>query len=134
MTSGGGLRLNPMTTQPSPADVAIAYIEAFGRGDMTTAATYLADDVVFESPRVRLEGRSAVVEAVSTFAQAVQSVTILATFGDPARALVMYDMHTGPFGPLRATDLLVVTAGKITSDTLVFDTHPIHEFEAAHPS
>ena len=46
--------------------------------------------------------------------------------------MIMYDMTTGPVGTLRAAEYLVVRDGKITSDTLVFDTHEVRK--AQRPS
>jgi hypothetical protein len=59
------------------------------------------------------------------FAQAVTGVSVLAVVGDDERAMVMYDMATGPFGTLRAVDHVVVRDGRIVSDTLVFDTYEV---------
>src|SRR6266540_1075988 len=108
-----------------PTEIAVAYLNAFGRQDMTTAARYIADDITFESPRVTLTGAEPYLTAVGEFAQAVASVEIIAAFGDEQRALVLYDMKTGPFGTIRAANYFQVTNGKITSDVLVFDTKPL---------
>lgn len=106
--------------------VAVALVEAFGKHDMATVARLLADDVVFESPRVRITGAEAVLEAMGEFARAVTGTTVIDAFGDDERAMVMYDVETGPFGTLRAVDHLVVRDGRITSDVLVFDTGALH--------
>lgn len=120
-----------MTEYPIPVDVAVAYIEAFGSRDMTTAARYVAEDIVFESPRTRIAGAEPYLEAVGRFAQAVTGVDIIAVFGDDERAMIMYDMKTGPFGTLRAADYFVIRDSKIESDMLVFDTHEVRKAEAA---
>jgi hypothetical protein len=111
----------------TPAAVASAFVEAFGRGDMTAVAGLLADDVAFESPRVALTGAGPVLAAMGEFAQVVTGVSVLAVVGDEERAMVMYDMATGPFGTLRAVDNLVVRDGRIVSDTLVFDTYEVRK-------
>jgi len=112
-----------MTHQP--VDIAVAYLEAFGRQDMTAAARFIAEDITFESPRVTLTGVEPYLAAVGEFAKAVTSVEIIAAFGDGDRALVLYDMKTGPFGTIRAADYFVVRDGKIISEVLVFDTKPL---------
>jgi hypothetical protein len=123
-------RLSPRT----PRDVAVSFIEAFGRGDRATLAGLLADDVTFESPRVRLAGAAAAVEAISGFADVVTGVTIHAALGDEEQAMISYDMAT-PFGTLRAVDHLVVRDGRITSDVLVFDTYEVRRAtESASPA
>lgn len=114
-----------MTTHPVPADVAVAFVEAFGRGDMAAVAGHLDEHVVFDSPQVHIAGAPAVVDAIGQFAQAVDDVTIVAVLGDDDQAMIMYDLVTGPFGTLRAADRLVVRAGRIVSDQLVFDTHEV---------
>lgn len=114
-----------MPDQHTPAEIAVAFIEAFGRGDMDGVAARLAEDVVFTSPQVRLAGAGAVLAAVGEFARAVDGVDIVAVVGDGEQAMIMYDMRTVPFGTLRAVDRLVVSGGRITSDTLVFDTYEV---------
>jgi SnoaL-like domain len=94
---------------------------------MAAVAGLLADDVAFESPRVALSGAGPVLEAMGQFAQAVTGVSVLAVVGDDERAMIMYDMQTRPFGTLRAVDHLVVRDGRITSDTLVFDTYEVRK-------
>ena len=102
--------------------MAVRFIEAFGRRDLTVLAGCLADEVVFESPRVRLTGRDEVVAAVGEFAGLVEAVTIAGAYGDGQGAVVVYEMVTGPFGTIRAVDHVIVVDGKITKDTLIFDT------------
>lgn len=117
LTGGSGER--------AAVQAAVAFVEAFGRRDMAAVSGALAEDVVFESPRTRITGAAAVAAAISEFAQAVTGVTVIDAFGDHERAVVMYDMHTGPFGTLRAVDRVLVRDGKIVSDSLVFDTRAL---------
>ena len=112
-----------MSEHRTPADMASAFVEAFGRGDMAV----VADDVTFQSPRVALTGAEPVLAAMGEFAQVVAGVSVLAVVGDDERAMIMYDMATGPFGTLRAVDHLVVRDGRIVSDTLVFDTYEVRK-------
>ncbi|WP_227980012.1 nuclear transport factor 2 family protein [Nocardia spumae] len=102
--------------------VAVAFIEAIGRRDLTAVTALLHDDVVFDSPRVHLIGASAVAATIAEFAGAVTGVEIIDAFGDDERALVVYDMHTDPFGTVRTVDHLTVHGGRIAADTVVFDT------------
>ncbi|GAB3752115.1 nuclear transport factor 2 family protein [Microlunatus parietis] len=117
-------------TEHSPATAtAVAFIEAFAAKDLTKLAGYCADDIVFESPRVKITGAPDVAEAMGQFAQAVASIDIIAAYGDDEHAVIMYDMQTGPFGTIRAADHFVVRDGKIISDQLVFDTYELRRFE-----
>jgi hypothetical protein len=108
-----------------PIEAALAYLEAFAKQDLTTAAQYVADDIEFVSPRVHLHGASDYLAAVGEFAQAVTGLDVIAAMADGDEVLVMYDMHTGPFGTIRAADHFTVQAGRITKDLLVFDTAPL---------
>jgi hypothetical protein len=119
---------------PTPREVAVSFIEAFGRGDRAALASLLADDVTFESPQVRLTGATAVVEAISRFADLVTGVTIHAVLGNEEQAMITYDMATKPFGTLRAVDHLVVRDGRIVSDVLVFDTYEVRRATEAQAS
>jgi hypothetical protein len=114
-----------MTERRTPAEIAVLFLEAFARKDVDTLTSLLADDIVFESPQVRLTGAPAVADAIGGFAQVVTGVEIMGVVGDEERAMIMYDMHTGPFGTLKAVDHLEVRDGRIISDTLVFDTYPV---------
>lgn len=114
----------------SPVEVAVAYIEAFGQGDMATAAQYVAEDIVFQSPMTRITGSEPYLAAVGEFARAVIGVDIVAAIGDAESAMVMYDMRTGPFGTVPAADHFVVRDGRITSNRLVLDTYDLRSGRA----
>ena len=114
-----------MTADPTPVDIAMAFLQAWSRRDLPALAGYLAEDVVFESPMVRLTGSGPFIEAADQFAQVVTGINVIAAFGDGDRAMVMYDMETGPFGTLRAVEQLDVKQGRITHDRLVFDTYEV---------
>ncbi|PZG44217.1 hypothetical protein C1I98_17440 [Spongiactinospora gelatinilytica] len=114
-----------MSAHRNPAEIAVEFIEAFGRRDLTTMSDLVAPNIVFESPRGTIEGAPAVLEAIGQFAGAVVDVKILSVLGGAEEAMIMYDMVTGPFGTLRAADHLLVRDGRITTDRLVFDTHEL---------
>jgi SnoaL-like domain len=115
----------------TPVDVAIAFTEAWTSHDMTTAAGYVATDVVFEGPMTQNAGIDGFMDGLSRFAQTVTGLEMLTAVGTDERAMIMYDLITGPFGRLRAAEELVVSDGKITRDTLVFDTHPVRTAQKA---
>lgn len=112
-----------MNEHSTPAAIARVFTEAWTSHDMETAATYLADDVVFDGPITHTKGKQAYIEALSRFAGAVTGVTILAAFGDETQAIIMYDLATGPFGTLPSAELLTFRDGKIAADRLIFDTY-----------
>jgi hypothetical protein len=121
------MRRQFMPEHLTPVNVAIAFTEAWTSHDMTTAASYVGEDVVFEGPMSQAAGAEAFIDGLSRFAQMVKGLKVIAALGDEERAIIMYDLATGPFGRLRAAEDLVIRDGKITGDTLVFDTHPIRE-------
>lgn len=124
----------PSTPNPSPATPAVmarAYTAAWTRHDMDTAASYLADDVTFDSPTSHSDGKEAYMQGLSTFARVVTGVTILAAFGDETQALIMYDLATVPFGSMTSAELLTFREGKIVADVLTFDTFPMRGGAAA---
>jgi hypothetical protein len=41
--------------------------------------------------------------------------------------MVMYDLTTEPFGLIRAAEAFVVAGGKISRNTLVFDTYKVRK-------
>lgn len=112
-----------MNEHSTPTAIAGVFTEAWTSHDMETAATYLADDVVFDGPITHTKGKQAYIEALSRFAGAVTGVTILAAFGDETQAIIMYDLATGPFGTLPSAELLTFRDGKIAADRLIFDTY-----------
>lgn len=101
---------------------ALAFLSAWAEGDTEVAGRYLAQDVTFESPRASLTGRASVLAAMAEFAAAVRSIDVLAATAEKDTAIVMYDMHTEPFGTIRAAECCTVVDGLVTSDRLVFDT------------
>lgn len=98
------------------------FLDAFAARDRQALRAVLHDDIVFVSPRVRVEGAEAVADAMLEFAALVESVDVKAVTLDGDRALVTYDMVTGPFGVIRAADALDLRDGRIVRDLLVFDT------------
>lgn len=111
-----------MSLSTTPREVATAFVKAFASRRMEDAAEWVADEVAFTSPRVQIRGRDAYLAAVGEFSGVVTGLDLLETFGDESRAMLVYDMHTVPFGVIRAADLYVVRDGLIVRNDLLFDT------------
>jgi limonene-1,2-epoxide hydrolase len=103
-------------------EVARAFEAAWQAKDLDKARTYLADDVVFDSPfghETTAEG------AISQYAGFAQTVTApaheIAAFGDDTNALLMSEVPTSVFGQVVSAAHYTVREGKITSDRIVYD-------------
>lgn len=112
-----------MSEQLITATLARAFTEAWTSHDMDTAASYLADDVVFDGPMNHTTGKQAYVEGLSRFASVVTGLTIIAALGDDTQALILYDLATAR-GTQTYAEHLSFRDGKIATDRLIFDTYP----------
>lgn len=101
------------------------FLSAWAASDVERFAALLHDDIIFESPMVALQGREQVAAAMADFSQAVDGIDVIASAADGDSVLVMYDMHTGPFGTIRAAERYRFEDDRIVSDQLVFDTAPM---------
>jgi ketosteroid isomerase-like protein len=101
------------------------FLAAWAAADVERFTGLLDENVSFDSPTASLQGRTAVAAAMADFAQVVTGVDNITAAADGDSVLVMYDMHTGPFGTIRAAEHYRVRDGRIVSDRLVFDTAPL---------
>src|SRR5258708_11203153 len=121
-----------VTGQPTPAAAALAFTKAWTSHDRATAAAYVAEDVAFEGPMTQTTGAKSYVEGLSRFARTVTGMRMIAALGDDERAMIMYEVQTGPAGALRAAEHFVIRDGLIKSDMLVFDTHKLRPPQSGH--
>jgi limonene-1,2-epoxide hydrolase len=117
-----GMSANTTGDPAGPAYVVACFLGAFARHDMQEAARYVSEDVVFESPRVKVAGAADYLAAIGEFANIVDKIEIDLLLTDQEHAIALYDMHTASFGVIRAADTYHVTGGKITANRLLFDT------------
>jgi ketosteroid isomerase-like protein len=104
-----------VTEQSAPAAaLARAFTKAWTGHDMTTAATYVAEDATFDSPAFRLVGKQAYLDALDAFARTVTDARIRAVFGDESQALIMYEATVGGH-ILTCTELLTFRDGKVVT-------------------
>lgn len=108
-----------------PLDVALAFTKAWTSHDLDRAAQYLADEVIFDGPLQQSTGKTPYLEGLKKLSEAVERVEILAAFGDDEKALLMYDLYTGPFGKLTCAKCLEIREGRIERDTLAFDSYRV---------
>jgi hypothetical protein len=108
-----------------PVDVAVAFTRAWTSQDLDLAATFVAEDAVFDGPMGHMNGAKAYVGGLTGLSKEVIGLNIIAAFGDEERALLMYDLMTKSYGTLRCAKLLMVKDGKILDDKLTFDSYLI---------
>jgi hypothetical protein len=106
--------------------LARVFTSAWTSHGLDTAAAYLADDVIFDGPINHTIGKTAYVQGLAAFARTVTGASIVATFGDDSRALIMYDVSV-PFGILTCAELFTFRDGKIQADRLTFDTFNVRQ-------
>ena len=117
------------TEATSPAlRTALGYYQAWTSHDIDKAMSYIADDIICDTPAGRLEGAEAYRGFMAPFVQIVTGAEMIAAFGDDETALVMYDTQTVPVKSAPGAECVTVKNGKITYSRFVFDRAP---FEAA---
>ena len=115
-----------MTDTTSPAlRTWLAYYQAWTNHDLDTAMSYIADDIVCDTPAGRLEGAEAYRGLQGPFLQILTGSKMIAAFGDDETALVMYDTETGPVKSAPGAEWVTVKHGKITYSRNVFDSAPV---------
>jgi hypothetical protein len=109
-----------------------AYNDAWLGGDLAKAATYLAEDVTFDSPNQHERSREAFMAVLTRFAPRVTGpMAIISEFADDEQVLMLYDLPIGPLGLVRCCDHFVIKGGKIQANHLLFDTAPFRQAQAA---
>lgn len=114
---------------PSPAlQIALAYHQAWTSGDLDTAMTHLADDLVCLAPAGRMDGAAAFRGFMAPFVQGLVGANLVACFGDETTAALFYDTRTRLVADAPGAECLTVEGGKITQLRIIFDRLP---FDAA---
>ena len=114
-----------------PLDVAIALTKAWTSRDMTTAARYVDENVVFDGPMQQSKGAKPYLDGLTRLGNEVTDLQLIAAFGDDEQALLMYDLVTTSYGTLTCAKYLLVKDGKVRHDKLTFDSNKIRSAKAA---
>lgn len=118
-----------MTENISTAlDTALAYYQAWTSHDFEQAMSYIAEDIVCDTPSGPVRGAIAFRAFMGPFASIVTNSRLIAAFGDNTTALLMYDTQTVPVKDAPGAECLTVQHAKITHIQIVFDRVP---FDAA---
>ena len=109
----------------------MAYYQAWTSKDMDTAMSFLAADVVCETPAGRVEGVAAYRQFLSPFAQMLITTELFAAFGDDTTAVLVYDTQTPPVASGPGAECLTVRNDKIVHNRFIFDRLPFELGRAA---
>ncbi len=98
------------------------YHNAWTSRDFDAARHCLAEDLRTDVPLNTYPTREDFVHALTTFGSLVREVDLLAEFSEGDQALLLYDMHTDPFGTIRIAEQFTVADGLIRRIRHVHDT------------
>ena len=121
-----------MTKQTGTAlETALAYHDAWRKGDFDAAMRSVADDIVCEAPPGRIEGASAFRGFMEPFVRSLTRYERLAAFGDDATAVVIYDTDTELVDGAPGAEWVTVVDGRITDMRIIFDRLPFVDARGA---
>jgi uncharacterized protein YndB with AHSA1/START domain len=112
----------PFRAGETALDVARAYHHAWTAHDFDAARRLLAAGLATEVPINTYADRDDFAEAVASFGSLAERVDLVAEFGSGHQALLLYDMHTQPYGRLRVAEHFTVSGGLIQRIRHVHDT------------
>jgi limonene-1,2-epoxide hydrolase len=113
-----------MTAKSTPLETVLAYYKAWTGDAFDDAMTYVAEDVVCETPLGRFEGAAAFRAFLEPFAQRLIDSSLIAAYGDEDAAMMLYDTTTPFVANGTAAEHMTVQDGRITRIKLVFDQLP----------
>jgi hypothetical protein len=91
-------------------------------GRTTARADRVSRPLGCAADAARYAGRDDFADAVARFGGLADQVDLLAEFGSTTQALLLYDMHTQPFGTLRVAEHFTIGDGLIRRIRHVHDT------------
>jgi SnoaL-like domain len=115
-------------TAANPAQkIAEGFVRAWTGGDVETALTFVADDVVCEAPNGTFKGVDGLRQFLAPFVSTITSATVIDVLGDDTHAAAVYVTETPFLKNFRGMDYLTVVDGKITHVISHFDLLPLHQ-------
>lgn len=110
------------TDTTSPAlETALAYHRAWTTGDLDSAMTHVADDIVCRAPGQELRNKSDYRSFLGGFSQMMTGLTDVAAFGDDEHVVLFYYPHTAVTSTAPAAEHFTIRDGRIVESVLVFD-------------
>jgi hypothetical protein len=111
----------------SALDVARDYHQAWTRGDLDTAASYVAADLATDVPLATYADATDFLAGLTRFVQLVDNVELLAELGGSDEAILLYDIDMNPLGTLRVAEHFTIANDRITHIRHVHDTYALRE-------
>lgn len=102
------------------------YYTLVGKKDVEKIKPFLHEEVELYSPLASVRGKSAVAESTGHFMQAIQSLKIRSSFGNPDQAMIVYEVDMpGVSSHFAGASLLTFREGKIVRIDLFYDSRPV---------
>ncbi len=114
--------------------VSLAYYRAWTANDFDRAMTFVADDIVCDTPGGKLDGAEAFRGFMEPFTKIVTRSELVAAFGDDGTSVLIYDTDTVPVPNAPGAECHTVDHGKITRIMIIFDRQPFTKARAASGS
>lgn len=109
------------STASSALEIVLDYHRAWTSGEIDTAMSRVAEDVVCQAPGEQVNGKDAYRAFLAGFAPALTGLSDVATFADDDRVALFYYPHTAATSSALAAEHFTVRDGKIAENLLVFD-------------
>ena len=108
-------------TETSAFDVVQRYHRAWTSGDVDTAMTLVADDIVCRAPGGDLHGKEAYRSFLAGFAPRLTGIADIADFAEGDRVALFYYPQTQATSTAAAAECFTVRDGEIAESVLIFD-------------
>lgn len=108
-------------SQSTALEIALRYHRAWTSGDVDSAMTHVADDVVCHAPGREIRGKADYQDFLNGFAPRLTGLTDIAAFGDEDHVVLFYCPHTAATSTAPAAEHMTIRDGLIVTSDLVFD-------------
>ncbi|MFI5844039.1 nuclear transport factor 2 family protein [Catenuloplanes sp. NPDC051500] len=115
------------------AKIADEYTRAWMSGDLDTAMTFVAEDVVLDAPPGRIEGAAAYRQFLERFLGLMTGGSVTKVYADETGAAVHYVTETRPVAVSRGSDHLTIEGGLIRQVVTIFDRLPFSQAKGESP-
>lgn len=114
-------------TTADTMQVITGFFNAWSSKDLERSMSYIADDIVVDSPNGRVEGKDAYREGLQAWFGLFTHAETIDTFAEADRGVMVYECETRVVKHVPAVEYFAIEDGKITYKRLVFDRAPFIE-------